>query len=113
MTSTSFAGKVALVTGGAGAIGSAVVARLRGSGATVIAADSTANAGEVVSLDVRNRSAIIERVAGIEREHGGLDILVNVAGVVSFGSAESLAEDEWDRVEDLPDKRPQGRRRTE
>ncbi|CAN5378773.1 3-oxoacyl-ACP reductase FabG [soil metagenome] len=101
MTSTSFTGKVALVTGGAGAIGSAVVTGLRSGGATVIAADSGVNASDAVTIDVRDRSSLIELVARIEREHGGLDILVNVAGVVSFGSAESLAEAEWDRVIDI------------
>jgi 3-oxoacyl-[acyl-carrier protein] reductase len=35
------------------------------------------------------------------KDHGRVDLLVNVAGVVSFGSAEAISEQEWDRVLDI------------
>lgn len=112
MSEADYRGRIALVTGGCGAIGSAVVAALRGQGARVIAADM---AGEclaqdcdfrqdtlkTIRLDVTRKSEIVALVDKIMAELGAVDILVNVAGVVSFGSAEQLAEAEWDRVIDI------------
>ena len=108
----AFSGRVALVTGGAGAIGSAVVAALRAQDARVIAADARGEApgategsldqsGRVVALDVTSRQQIHELVARIDAQVGQVELLVNVAGIVSFGAAHDLAEDEWDRVIDI------------
>ncbi|WP_201696552.1 SDR family NAD(P)-dependent oxidoreductase [Paraburkholderia hiiakae] len=101
-------GKVALVTGGSGSIGAAVVERLALAGAHVISADRVmdrqreAREGVVqVALDVSASGEIRRLVAAIAERHGTLDILVNAAGVVSFGSAATLDEREWDRVLDI------------
>lgn len=107
-----FAGRVALVTGGQGVIGAAVVAALRSQGATVVSADGAAeadwagiDAAELaranVRVDVTDPAAIAGLVRRIDEAFGAVDLLVNVAGVVSFGSAQSLAEREWDRVIDI------------
>ncbi len=112
MSAEDFKGRIALVTGGCGAIGSAVVAALRERGAKVIAADMSGEAlpqqcsfsqdtSRTVRLDVTRNSEIVALVDKIVMELGAVDILVNVAGVVSFGSAEQLAEAEWDRVIDI------------
>lgn len=102
-----FDGRIALVTGARGGIGSATVAALRERGAIVFAADVTApplrpdqdlSNGADLALDVTSRRAVHEAVGFIERGAGAIDLLVNVAGVVSFGSAASLEEAEWDRV---------------
>jgi 3-oxoacyl-[acyl-carrier protein] reductase len=50
---------------------------------------------------VTDRTSVHEAVARTLEAFGRLDILVNVAGVVSFGAAETLAEAEWDRVLDV------------
>jgi NAD(P)-dependent dehydrogenase (short-subunit alcohol dehydrogenase family) len=71
--------EVALVTGAAGDIGSAVAAALTARGARVIAADRT---GADVELDVTSAAQWDATVAGIERVHGRLDVVVNAAGVV-------------------------------
>ncbi|WP_028208153.1 SDR family NAD(P)-dependent oxidoreductase [Paraburkholderia nodosa] len=101
-------GKVALVTGGAGAIGAAVVHALAVAGATVVSADKVApsvqdaQAGvHAAALDVTARDEVARLVAGIVQRHGALDVLVNAAGVVSFGSAATLEEAEWNRVLDI------------
>ncbi|VTU27553.1 3-oxoacyl-[acyl-carrier-protein] reductase FabG [Variovorax sp. PBS-H4] len=104
-----YAGRIALVTGGRGVIGSAVTGALRARGAAVVCADSEgtldgahadaqALAATTLRLDVTDRAAIAALVARIEQLLGPVDLLVNVAGVVSFGSAQDLAEAEWDRV---------------
>jgi NAD(P)-dependent dehydrogenase (short-subunit alcohol dehydrogenase family) len=106
----SFAERVALVTGGLGAIGSAVVAALHDRGVRVVAADARAPAGagvdadrpvSTVRLDVTDRKQIVDLVAHIEQSIAPVDLLVNVAGVVSFGAAQTLPEAEWDRVIDI------------
>jgi NAD(P)-dependent dehydrogenase (short-subunit alcohol dehydrogenase family) len=109
---TSYSGRIALVTGGMGVIGAAIVGAIRERGGAAVCADSE---GEVdiaganketlgtksVRLDVTDRAAIAALVARIESTMGQIDLLVNVAGVVSFGSAQELAEAEWDRVIDI------------
>lgn len=106
-----FDGRVALITGGLGAIGSAVVEALRTRGARVIATDGSATTelDDVSDADLRSQSpalrldvtrsadlrALVERVAV---SVAPFDLLVNVAGVVSFGAAADLPEAEWDRV---------------
>jgi NAD(P)-dependent dehydrogenase (short-subunit alcohol dehydrogenase family) len=108
-TSDLYAGRVALVTGGAGGIGSAVASALAACGARVVAADLNgadrldANAQGVQSLklDVTRRADVARCFDEVTGTLGRLDILVNVAGVVSMGSAEALEEAEWDRVIDI------------
>jgi len=104
-----YAGKVAVVTGGSGGIGQAVAAALAAHGARVVAADLSGpeqldverQGVQPLRLDVTQRDdverAMTETVAAL----GRMDILVNVAGVVSMGSAEHLPEVEWDRVVDV------------
>ncbi len=110
MAEPDFRGRVALVTGGAGAIGAATVAELRRRGASVVAADGAAGlpwceaelrTAPLVRVDVTDRSALCGLVSRTEAHLGPVDLLVNVAGVVSFGAAESLPEQEWDRVLDI------------
>lgn len=108
----SFAGRLALVTGGNGVIGGAVAAALRARGARVVCADGNASASwqtadaaalarDTLRLDVTQREAIFGLVQRVQAQIAPIDLLVNVAGVVSFGAAESLAEAEWDRVIDI------------
>jgi NAD(P)-dependent dehydrogenase (short-subunit alcohol dehydrogenase family) len=102
-------GRVALVTGGAGGIGAAVSEALAAFGCQVVAADlpnrlggtDTGGGIEHVALNVCDASDIAHCVQGVVQRHGRLDILVNVAGVVSVGSAQNITEQEWDRVIDI------------
>jgi NAD(P)-dependent dehydrogenase (short-subunit alcohol dehydrogenase family) len=90
---------VALVTGAASGIGEAVAAALLDTGATVIAADIAAcgpalhgRAGQcrAVVLDVSDEAAWQRVIAGIIAEHGRLDLLVNVAGIVVAGAIDAI-----------------------
>ena len=103
---TDLAGKVALITGAAGGIGSAVAREFAAAGARLALLDRAAPADVVpdallLAGDVTVRASVHEVVARTLKVFGRLDILVNVAGVVSFGAAETLAEAEWDRVLDV------------
>ena len=103
----AFAGQVAIVTGGAGGIGGALTRALLEEGAAVVCADRCAPAHveggrlRTAELDVTRGADVRRLVREVVEAEGRVDLLVNVAGVVSFGSAESLSEEEWDRVLDV------------
>ena len=69
--------RVALVVGGSGLIGSAVVERLREEGATVVVASRHATDGTV--LDGRDEDSVRAAVSGVLEEHGRIDALVVTA----------------------------------
>jgi len=96
-----FAGKVALVTGGASGIGRAVVRRLDEEGCTAVAVADLDEAGarEVAAscrsasaeaLDVSDPSAVDLVVDRIVAEHGQLDVVVHAAGVDDPESKEAI-----------------------
>jgi len=103
-------GKVALVTGGAGGLGAATVRMLAREGATVVVADVADATGEALAvevggdyhrLDITSEAAWASVVAAVAARHGGLDILVNAAGIegdISSSSPESTSLAEWRRV---------------
>jgi 3-oxoacyl-[acyl-carrier protein] reductase len=105
-----FAGRVALVTGAAGGIGGATARALARDGAELCLADSGPTetlAAELrqtgrriveQKLEMRELGSIRAMIDNVMTELGRIDILVNVAGVTSQGSAEGLSEAEWDRV---------------
>ncbi len=96
-------GRVALITGAAGGIGGATALALARAGARLALADRKAPVGGpdgalALAVDVTRRDQVQAMVAHTVATYGRLDILVNVAGVVSTGAAASLPEAEWDRV---------------
>jgi 3-oxoacyl-[acyl-carrier protein] reductase len=105
-----FQGRVAIITGAAGGIGGATARALAREGADLCLADCRApdqlaaelrQAGRRVvqqPLEMRDTESIRAMVERTIETLGRVDILVNVAGVTSHGSAEELGEDEWDRV---------------
>lgn len=106
--------RVVLITGAAGAIGSATARAFAATGATLALADSDAAALDASAqalaaettvtgtrLDVREKAAIDAWVAAARDRFGRIDVLVNVAGITSRGSAADLAEAEWQRVIDI------------
>jgi NAD(P)-dependent dehydrogenase (short-subunit alcohol dehydrogenase family) len=91
-------GKIVLITGAAGAVGSAMVTAVTAAGGTAIASDLKAGNGVDIALDVTNE-ADWQRAAGdIERRFGRLDGLVNAAGIVVLGNVETLDFAAWRRV---------------
>jgi 2-hydroxycyclohexanecarboxyl-CoA dehydrogenase len=94
-----FAGRRALVTGGAGGIGAAIVRRLALEGASVVVADIDGDAagqlardvgGDALRLDVTAEDTS-ELVAGARR----FDVLVNSAGIDDFGWLTETGPDRW------------------
>ena len=102
------AGRVALVTGAAGGIGRALVARLAAAGAAVVATDlespdvalwPDADPGVVpAGADVADVESVDALVTGVVERFGRLDIVVNNAGVFdAIISTARLAVETWDR----------------
>ena len=79
--SQSFAGQVAVITGGAGGIGRALGAALAGAGAQVVLADLPGNDPDIFSCDVSNPDALEALADHAWSTFGRVDLLINNAGI--------------------------------
>jgi NAD(P)-dependent dehydrogenase (short-subunit alcohol dehydrogenase family) len=100
----SFAGLNALVTGGASGIGLATARALAAQAARVTVLDLAAQGPAdlaYVRADVSDDAAVQEAVAAAVAYLGGLDVLVNNAGIGAQRGVEDNSDDEWRRVLDV------------
>ncbi|MBF9036122.1 bifunctional rhamnulose-1-phosphate aldolase/short-chain dehydrogenase [Rhodobacterales bacterium HKCCE2091] len=109
----SLAGRVALVTGGAGGIGSATAEKYLSEGACVVLADIDAEALDAARerlvqrhgrdvirsavMDVTDEAAVAAAYADVAVEFGGIDILVSNAGIASSAPVEDTTLELWNR----------------
>ncbi|HEV2516302.1 MAG TPA: SDR family NAD(P)-dependent oxidoreductase [Devosia sp.] len=104
-------GRVALVTGAAGAIGQAIARRLSDNGAKVVIADINREGAEAYAatlpdampavIDISSRDSAEAGVAETIARYGRIDILVNNAGVNSFVHRVNIDKfplEEWERI---------------
>ncbi|KQW75917.1 short-chain dehydrogenase [Devosia sp. Root413D1] len=104
-------GRVALVTGAAGAIGRAIARRLSDNGASVVVADINREGAEAYAatlpgamaavIDISSRDSAEAGVAETIARYGRIDILVNNAGVNSFVHRVNIDRfplEEWERI---------------
>lgn len=102
------AGRIALVTGGAGGIGGAVVKTLAAQGACVVVADRDASGAQEVAgrtdgdveatrMDVTDEREVIEAFQTAVLNFGGVDIVVSNAGLASSAPIEETTVELWDR----------------
>jgi 3(or 17)beta-hydroxysteroid dehydrogenase len=90
--------KVILITGAAGAVGSAVAEAVVQAGGLAVASDLAGSAGMDHALDVTSEEDWRRVVDDIDRAAGRLDGLVNAAGIAVFGSVEDTDLATWRRV---------------
>jgi NAD(P)-dependent dehydrogenase (short-subunit alcohol dehydrogenase family) len=107
-----FDGKVALVTGAAQGIGSAIAKQLLAAGAQVVLNDRTSKQVDAgvrrigsgqprlfgAAADVTNRAEVEAMVAAAVAHFGRLDIVVNNAGLYPVTTVLDMSESEWDSV---------------
>ena len=96
--------KVALVTGAGSGIGLATARRIATEGGTVVAGilDESQRLAvkefDAVVLDVRSEQAWAAAMKHVVATHGGLDVLINSAGISPMGTAEETTWELWDDV---------------
>jgi 2-keto-3-deoxy-L-fuconate dehydrogenase len=103
---TDFTDLVAVVTGGSSGIGAATAGLLVRRGAKVAVLDrDIQKQGEQPTLalrcDVRDSGAVDAAVRAVAEELGGIDVLVNNAGIGAVGDITANDDDEWHRVFDV------------
>lgn len=110
-------GKRAIVTGGASGIGKAIVQMFINEGAKVIVADLDIKSAEKLCSELNDQTKAFElnvtssdSFQGVmeycEREFGGLDVLVNNAGIGLAGKIPDTLESDWNRLIDVNLKGP-------
>jgi len=95
---TEFADKAALVTGAAGGIGAVVVAKLRAAGARVAVADRSVDdldADAHLPGDLTDAAYADDLPRAARAALGGLDIVVNNAGVITRGPVTDTSDADW------------------
>ena len=105
MSDSELAGLRAVVTGGASGIGLATARLLAARGAAVVCLDVAAGAPEApleqVRADLTDGAAVRAAVRDAAERLGGIDIVVNNAGVGAVGTVEANPDSEWHRVFDV------------
>lgn len=112
MPISDFTGRTAFITGGASGIGLGIAKVLAARGARIVIADlrpdhiatalaqfsggSQSNSVRAIELDVTNRTAYAEAAAQMQAEMGGIDILINNAGVGVEGPVMQAGYADWD-----------------
>ena len=113
----SLAGRVALVTGGAGGIGSATAERYLSEGACVMLADINdeslsatqenlvqrygRDVVRTVKMNVTDEAQVASAYADVAVEFGGVDILVSNAGIASSAPVEETSLELWQKNMDI------------
>lgn len=109
-----FVGRVAVVTGAASGIGRAAAERLHTEGAMVAVLDLDGAAARAVAetldgdqerslavtCDVRDTDSATAAVEAAADRFGGVDVLVNSAGIVRYGEVTDVSDQDWEAVVD-------------
>jgi 3-oxoacyl-[acyl-carrier protein] reductase len=115
MMKTRFAGKIAIVTGGGGAIGRATAMRLAREGATVavvdcdkdqaekVAAEITSAGGQAwaIQTDVAERNRVEAMAGAVFDHHGRIDVLCNIAGIAPPAPLLETGDEIWNKTIDV------------
>src|SRR5213592_1475158 len=112
MSTTTFEGQVALVTGASRGIGRAIAMGLASRGLKVVGTATTEagaqnitealgdHGGRGLALNVNDAAGVDAAIDAIVKEHGALHVLVNNAGITRDTLAMRMKDDDWDAVLD-------------
>ncbi len=110
---SGFAGKRCFITGAASGIGRATALRLAGQGAELYltdrnaeglaetAADARALGAQVPehrALDIANYEDVASFAADIHAKHPSMDVVMNIAGVATWGTVDRLTHEQWNKM---------------
>lgn len=101
--------RVVVLTGAASGIGHATAELFRDAGDIVFGLDIAPTVPDgvtYVECNVGDRAAVGAAVATCVADHGRIDVLANIAGIVQFGRFEQIEDAEWDRVHAVDLKGP-------
>jgi NAD(P)-dependent dehydrogenase (short-subunit alcohol dehydrogenase family) len=103
---TGLSGATVVITGGGSGIGAACAEAFRAEGASVGVLDlhpptSTDDRTHAVVADVVDQDSLHAGVQSVAERFGGVDILINNAGISAVGGVEVNDDDEWQRVLDV------------
>ncbi len=104
--------KVAVITGGANGLGKATALLFSEHGAKVVIVDINQEAGDQVVAEITGKGGIVnfektnisksaevnKMMANVIAKYGGIDILINNAGILADARLVKMTEEEWDRV---------------
>ena len=94
--------KIAVVTGGSGAIGSAIIADLEQQGACAVSLDVARPAATPFqACDVRDDGSVASAIVKVQQTYGHLDLVVHAAGVSREAVLWKLAVEDWDFVQSV------------
>jgi len=103
----NFDGKVVLITGGSSGIGAACVKEFAARKAAVAIIDrqplvenslGRGNRAEYFGADVSRATEVQQVIRAIVSRFGGIDVVVNNAGIQRYGTVTTISEEEWDEV---------------
>ncbi len=107
--------KVAIITGGANGIGKATAFLFSEHGAKITIVDINQEAGDQVVAEITKKGGIAsfektnisnsievnKMMEKVVAKYGGIDILINNAGILADAQLVKMTEEEWDRVIDI------------
>src|SRR5690606_20144541 len=113
---TKFDGKICLITGAAGGLGRSIAEAVAAKGASLVLTDidgaglertvadlraggSTVHAAE--ALDVADHDAVVAFAARVHEQLPSVDVVMNVAGIATWGAVERLTHEQWRRTIDI------------
>ncbi len=97
-------GKIAVVTGGSGAIGQAIACALHTAGSTVSLLDVVPPKHSTlpwIECDVRDDSSVAHAIRTVTKKYGGVDLAIHAAGVSRDAVVWKLSVDDWDFVQSV------------